>query len=399
MRTTLRVALPLLILAAGGVGAWVLLATAPKIEEKRPERVAPLIRVVEVEPQALQLRVHTTGTVSPRTESDLVPQVSGSVVWVSPSLTSGGFFDHGDVLLRIEPYDYEAALERARANLARAQSEHHRAKKELKRLRGLARTGVASESQLDDAERGERVGAATLREAEAMLGQAERDLQRTEIKAPFSGRVRDENVDVGQFVNRGAPIARIYAIDYAEVRLPIADDELAFIDLPLWRSGDEGERDGPEVVLRARFAGGDHEWTGRVVRTEGAIDARSRMINVVARVHDPYGREQANGSTPLAVGLFVEAEILGKTLSNVILAPRAAVRDRDSMVVVDHRDLLRIRRVDVIRRGRRRVVIPADALEPGDRVVLSSLETAVDGMEVRPIVDEDGMLGEGRAGL
>lgn len=384
MNRAIQVIVPVAVLAAGAAGVAVMFATAPEIVEKRPERVAPLVAVAPIEVGRHQLVVRTQGTVSARTESDLVPQVSGKVVQVSPQFVSGGFFAQGDVLVEIEAIDYEVALERARAALARAESEYARASKDLARLRGLAKTGVASASQLDDAERGERVTAAGLREARAVLAAAENDLERTKLRAPFAGRVRRESVDVGQFVNRGAPVANLYAIDRAEVRLPIADEELAFIELPLLRRNGDAPQTLPEVTLRAEFAGERHQWRGRVVRTEGEIDPRSRMVHVVAAVDDPYGASAASGS-PLAVGLFVEAEIFGRVLDGVVVAPRASMRDHEHILVADAGDRLRLRRVKMIRRERHEVVVEASTFEPGDRIVTSALETAIDGMEVRTV--------------
>jgi len=372
-------------LAAGIFGAMLLFATAPETPTAQPKPAVPLVRTIAAEARSVQLRIATHGTVAPRTESDLVPEISGRVVWVSPVLVSGGFFEEGDALLRIEPADYEVALERARAQLARAESEADRAARELERQETLAEQNVTSASRLDDTRNAGKVAAASLREAHAALDQAERDVGRTEIAAPYAGRVRQENVDVGQFVNRGAPVARVYAVDWAEVRLPIRDDELAWIDLPTGGLP-EGVL-GPEVLLRARYAGADREWQGRVVRTEGEIDARSRMVHVVARLEDPYGRDKRAGLPPFPVGLFVEAEILGKTADDVVVLPRSALRTGDRVLVVDDEDRLRFRDVEVMRRGRKDAFIRA-GVAPGDRICISALETPVDGMHVRPVVSE-----------
>jgi RND family efflux transporter MFP subunit len=212
--------------------------------------------------------------------------------------------------------------------------------------------------------------------------QAERDLARTEVRAPFDGRVRDERVDVGQFVSRGVSVGTLYAVDFAEVRLPVPDEELAFLDLPLVWPGELPAGEGPEVRLVARFGGDEHEWLGRVVRTEGEIDPRSRMVHVVARVEDPYGRRAAAGRPPLAVGLFVQAHIRGKLARAVALLPRAALRESGQVLVVDAAGRLRFRDVDVLRAQRDEVVIRA-GLADGERVSLSPLTTVVDGMRVR----------------
>ena len=154
------------------------------------------------------------------------------------------------------------------------------------------------------------------------------------MKAPYTGRIRTKSVDVGQFVSRGAPVARVYAVDYAEVRLPIPDAELAYVDLPLAFRGQAGDAKGPKVTLRAQFAGREHTWQGRIVRTEAEIDPQSRMVQAVARVADPYGQGGRPGRPPLAVGMFVEAEIEGRWTSSVVL-PRVALRGGDTVYVID----------------------------------------------------------------
>ena len=375
--------LPLAVVVIGGFLAVVIARTGPKVEAKPPEPFAPLVRVTRVERGPVSMPVRTHGTVEPRTESELVPEVSGRVIWKSPALVSGGFFDEGEPLLRIETVDFDVALEQARANLARARSEAARAQNELVRQRTLAAQNVASAARLEDAENASRVAEASVRQNRAALRKAERDLTRAEIRAPFRGRVRTAAVDVGQFVNRGNPAARLYAIDFAEIRLPIADEELAHLDLPLGASF-EAAGSGLAVVLSAEFAGSRHRWTGNVVRTEGEIDRTSQMVHVVARVDDPYATE--GGRPPLGVGLFVEAEIAGRELTEAVVLPRAALRDDGYVLVVDAEERLHIRSVGVARVTEDEVVI-SSGLESGERVVTSALPTAVDGMLVRSVAE------------
>ena len=330
-----KVLLPVAIVAVTAAVVFVIHATRPDLEPRPPEDRAPLVRVLRVDPGDFQFHVIAQGSVAPRREGDLVPQVEGEVVWVSPHLVAGGFFEKGDPLVRIDRADYEASLESARASVARAESEFRRAEKELARQRRLADRSVASEARIDDAENAHRVAQAVLREGRAQLERAERDLARTELQAPYKGRVRDEQVDLGQFVGRGAPIATLYAVDYAEVRLPLPDRELAYLDLVLRaRSRDENgaAQDpaslGPRAELRADFAGRTHSWQGYVVRTEGELDPKSRMVHVVVRVEDPYDtrHESPPGRPPLAVGLFVEADIEGVVAEDVYVLPRSALR-------------------------------------------------------------------------
>lgn len=374
-----KVVLPVLVIAAGIGLALLIFATRPQVEARPPESVAPLVRVVTVVRGPVSLAVHTHGTIQPRTESALVPEVSGPVVWMSPHLVSGGYFEKGEPLLRIDPIDFEVALESARADLARAESEDSRARKELARQRTLAEQNVASISRVDDAENAAKVSRAVLRQAKAVLRKARRDLARAEMVAPYRGRVRDERVDLGQFVSRGSPIATIYAVDYAEVRLPIADHELAYLDLGLRPGEVNGE--GPAVTLRARFAGRDRSWQGRVVRTEGEIDPQSRMVRVVAQIEDPLGKVDEDWA-PLEVGLFVEAEIQGRTLEDAVVLPREALREGDQVFVVDEDGRLRFRDVDVARVERDQVVVRG-GLAAGEQVCISPLATAVEGMRVR----------------
>jgi RND family efflux transporter MFP subunit len=377
-----RARLPLAILGVGCLLVALIWVTRPRVEVLPPDVVVPLIRALRVEPQSVTFVVRAHGTVVPRNESDLVPQVSGEVIWVSPALVPGGFFAAGDPLVRIDPVDYEVDVESARAALARAESEHARARKERERQRRLADRSIASESRIDDAVNALHVAEAGEREALARLARAERDLDRTELRAPYDGRVRRESVDLGQFVTRGSEIAKLYAVDYAEVRLPVPDRQLAFLDLSLAPRLDEEPLIGPLVELRAEFAGVEHTWTGRIVRTEGEIDPKSRMVNVVARVEDPYGRDDSAETTPLAVGLFVDAEIQGRRVEDAFVLPRAALRDEDRVLIVDDEARLRFRPVQVLRARRGEVVI-GDGLEPGEQVCISPLQAVVDGMRVR----------------
>ena len=393
-----------IVVLSGIAVAW-LYVTRPVAVPQPPEIRAPVVQAERLVAKRVELRVAAQGTVTPRTESEIVSQVSGEVIWVSQALVSGGFFEEGELLLRVDPIDYEATLETSRAVLARSTSEANRARKERDRQRRLAKQAVASQAKIDDAENAFRVASAAEREARARLGMAERDLERTEIRAPYAGRVRSESVDRGQFVARGQSVARVYAVDFAEVRLPIPDRELRYMELPLGyreiavadpepgaqegeEATDETSRDaaapavGPGVRFEALFAGARHAWTGQVVRTEGELDPKSRMVTVVARVEDPYGRTADGSRPPLAVGLFVEAQIDGLVLDDAFVLPRTALQGDSRVLVIDAERRAHFRTVEILREERDRVVITG-GLRTGELVCVSRLPGAVDGMQVR----------------
>ena len=383
MKRALMVLLPLAVVLIGALGALVMYMARSEAETRIPEIPVPLVRVQEVVPRDLQLTVSSQGTVSPRTESVMVPEVAGRVIEVSSSFASGGFFEADEVLLRIDPRDYRQAVVRARAQVAlaelrreREQAEADVAAEEWEDLGGGDATPLAlHQPQLAEA----RAGVAA---AQATLEQAKHDLGRTEIRAPYAGRIRTKNVDMGQYVTPGTPLATIYAVDYAEVRLPLPDRELAFLDLPMDYRGEDEPGLGPKVVLSAEFAGKRHRWEGRIVRTEGEIDPRSRMVHTVVRVKDPYGRGRDPDRPPLAAGLWVEAEITGRKLEGAVILPRAALRGDDRVLVIDGDDRLRFRAVDVLRRTQEEVIIRG-GLEEGERVCVSPLSVVTDGMRVR----------------
>ena len=276
----LKIILPLAVIGAAVMAALAMIRLRPEVETRIPEVLPPLVRSIKVKLQDVLLTVSSQGTVSPRTESQLVPEVSGRVIWVSPSFAAGGFFEIEEVLLRIDPFDYRQAVVGARADvagarlrLAQEEAESQVAQREWGDLgRGDATPLTLRVPQLEDTR-------AALAAAEANLETAERNLERTKLQAPYSGRLRQKLVDVGQFITVGSPVATIYAVDIAEIRLPLPDNELAFINLPLDYRGDVTTRQGPRVSLTANFAGREHKWEGRIVRTEGEIDPLSRMVH------------------------------------------------------------------------------------------------------------------------
>ncbi len=358
--------------------AATLMATSPVLETSSDRPEPPTVRVQTVESESIELKVHSQGSVVPSTISQLIPEVSGRVVWTSPSLVAGGFFEEGQELARIDTLDHRNSRDRAKAALKRATAEVEHARYEYSRMRSLAERKLVSRSALENGLRAYRVTQAAFEDAQVNFDQAEENLKRTTLRAPFTGLVRAENIDIGQFASRGQAIATLYANDIVEVRLPIADRQLAFLNLPPLRNGNFPASMQPNVKLSAEYGGQIREWSGKIVRAEAEIDTSSRMVQLVAQV------KSSEMSQELSVGLFVTAEISGLAVDNIISLPRSAMRNDDNVLVVDADNRLRFRRVQALRHYKDMVLV-SDGLEAGELVCLSAVQTAIDGMAVRPV--------------
>lgn len=375
-----KILYPIAILAAG-LGLAALIASNQRSVEPQPyEPMAPTVRVTRVEAGVEHLSITSQGTVQPRSQSELIPEVTGRVNWISPNLVAGGAFRDGEPLLRIDDADYRTAQSRAEAVLKRAEIEQAHAADELQRMASLNKRQLASQQQLDNARRTARIAEATLVEARASLEQARRDLERTELKAPFDGLVRNEHVDLGQFITRGQEIGTIFATDFVEVRLPIAADQLAYLGLPMAHRGQIPEQNRPSVTVAADFGDTTLLWEGQLVRLEAEFDERSRMIYGVTRL-----RIDTDDDSPLLpVGLFVRAEIRGQQVDGVIRLPRSAMRDDNQVLVVDDDNRLRFRQVSLLRLEHDDMLVQ-EGLSDGERVCISPLQTVVEGMLVKPV--------------
>jgi multidrug efflux system membrane fusion protein len=387
LRVFLRIALPLVVLGAGAAAAVALAKSREEAPTVAPPRAIPRVRAVHAEPVTWQARIRTTGTVRPAVESDVTAEVGARVIEVSPGLAEGAFFAAGDVLAQLDASDYQLAVVQASAEVAQAKLAVELQREESEAARrewqAMQREGEPTDLVLRKPQLAETT--ARLEAAEARLEAARRDVARCVIRAPYDGRVLAKFVDLGQFIARNARIARIYATAAAEVRLPIPDSELAFLDPRVLRA-DGTAADSPAVALSADFAGRTHTWQGRVVRTEGELDGQSRMVRLVARVDAPYAPGQAD-AVPLVANLFVTAEILGPTYQDVFVLPRRVLRGRDQVLVIDAEDRLHVRTVDILRTERESIVV-ATGLTAGERVCTTPLDAVVEGMPVRVAAEE-----------
>ena len=377
-RIILQAFLALFLILVGSLGFKMLKSSRQALGRQQAEIPLPMVRTVPVSMGDIEMILTGEGTVHPVSQIQMVPEISGKVVYVSPHLINGGTFKAGERLMTIEPANYRIAVTLAEANVKDAQSKF-----ELARQLSEAACGeweqlnngktppplVAKQPQLEAAR-------ANLNAQEANLEKARLNLDRTEIVAPFNGRVSNETVDPGQYVNPGQSLATLYCTDAAEIVVPMETSALNWFAVPGFTTDDD---DGASVEVVADVAGAKRTWTGEVVRVEGTIDAKTRMMHVVIRIANPYATKP-----PLAIGQFAEVRIKGATLPGCAIIPRAALHGDNIVWAVDSEERLCFRTVDIARMDSRGVVIRS-GLKPTDHVVVSPLKAATDGMRVRHV--------------
>jgi RND family efflux transporter MFP subunit len=359
----------------------------PQPEKKEPVTVPPSVFYETVAAQPVNLEVYAQGEVQPKTEIALTTQVSGKIASISEDFEDGGVIEKGQMLVKIEDEDYRLAVTQANARVAQAaqalkleQAESELALQDWKELGG-EESGVEPSSltlrepQLNQAR-------ANYASAEADLRNAQLSLKRTTIRAPFNGRVRQKNADIGQFVSPGMTVGNIFSTDTAIIRLPLADTDLAKLGLPLAFVETDNSQ-GPTVRLTALVAGQQRTWKGRVVRTDAAIDPRTRQISAIVEVEDPYGAGADNGF-PLAMGLFVDAAISGQELPVAFIIPASALQSEDQVFVIAADDTIDVRQVNVVATTTRGLVVTS-GLEDGDKLVVARLPGGGKGTKIVPL--------------
>lgn len=379
----LRIVLPVLILLLGVIGMLLLVQSRQAPPKQALKNPGILVEVIRAEPADHPVQVLGTGTVQSRQEVAITPQVSGRIVGLAPGFQAGGFFRKGDLLFEIEAVDYQLAAERASAALAKAEVDQalvegqaRVAQEEWSRLYpdGTAAPPlVAQLPQLKNA-------AAAVAAARAALEQARLDLARTRIHAPFDCRVRSEEVALGQYVRAGASVALVAGTEAVEIVVPLPLEELGWLQIP--RAGGAGKGSPARVGLSGSSE--EQGWSGRIVRSLGEVDSRSRMARVVVAVDDPYGLNSPDARQPdLEIGMFVEVALSGRTLPQVVALPRSALREGGLVWTVDDEERLHLQPVQVARQEGELVLI-SEGLARGDRVVLTRISGAAEGLQLRP---------------
>ena len=375
----LKILLPIFVVV-GAIGVAILLyAARPQAVQKPALPVSLLVDVSVARREPVTFMVRSQGVVAPRTRTTLVSEVSGQIVDVSPEFVSGGFFGKDDVLVRIDPRNYHTALKRATANVAQAKTMVATenalagyAYQDWQRLRSLeASDRPASDLTLRKPQLAEAV--AQLESAEADLEKAIGDLSRTVIRAPYDGMVREKRADIGQFVNTGTPLAETFATDYAEVRLPLPQTDLKYLDLP----GPRDDRTLP-ATLTADIGGNTHTWQAEIVRSEGVFDADTRVLHLVAQVDDPY----STVGEPLRIGTFVSAAIEGRSGGDLFVIPRHSLERGQTLWIVGPDMTIQPRELSVVRADEGSAYVDA-GLSIGERYTATPPEGALPGMMVR----------------
>ena len=380
MNIFIRAFVPILLLTSG-VGGYIALnsmSPKPTVVEYKPQ--TPPVTVTTAMSQTVSIPVYSRGIVSPGSELQIVTEIAGRVVKVSSNFASGGFFKKGELLLEVDATRYKLEITKAKARLLTVQQAYDRL---------IANQGL-DEDEVNGIRRSKKFKKAQQREALANVAAAKADVKiannqiaKAKVLAPFDGRVREAFVGRGQYVTPGMQIARVYAVDKAEVRLPLSDHQLSLVNAPVRYQDQEVANEGPPVTLQLEYAGHNYLWSGKIVRTEGGVDIRNRLMYVVAQIEGPYERDSEQpGRPPLSAGQFVEAQVKGKTYSGVVVLPRKVLRNGSNVWIVDADERLQKRNVDILHKGRELIYL-ADGLEPGDQVVLTRLDVAIEGMKVR----------------
>lgn len=353
---------------------------APSVQPPRPisVEVVPAVRTTT------RPTVVAFGEVRPGVRTQLVAQVGGKITAVAPAFIEGGQFEPGDILLTIEDTDYRAAVDERQARVAAAQVDLEQALADADVARKQL-AGQKSPSPLALKKPQVARAESALKAAETALALAVTNLERTRISLPFAGRVESQAADLGQYVNAGKVLGSVFGTDIAEVRLALTTSQLSALGIPIGFDG--GETGGLPTTLSASLGGDVHRWQGSLTRLDAAIDPTTRTVYGTVQVEDPYGMAQSTSGMPMAVGLYVDAEIEGRLVADGIQIAAEGLRAGDMIFVLDGEGLLDVRQVEVIHRSRHSALL-ASGVEAGEQVIVSAIRNPVRGMRLEAMDTE-----------
>ncbi|WP_068544819.1 efflux RND transporter periplasmic adaptor subunit [Thalassotalea crassostreae] len=382
-----KIGLPITIVIAGVLIMSIMTGLATKPEKKDIEKKAPLVNAIEVQAQDLTFQISSQGTVMPRTETVLVSEVSGQITYVSPKLRVGGYFEKDELILEVDPITYKVDVLQAESRLESMQAAYIEEEARAQQAEdewGLTGRPVSEAPVLALRLPQLQKAKADVKAAEADLKQANIKLERTKIYAPYNALLMEKYVDIGQYISTGSQMVKTFAIDYAEVRLPIKQSDIGFLNLP--KINEEADK-SKKVIISSEVAGEKLQWQSYISRYEGVVSSESRVHYLVAKIDDPYNLIEGKLDAELRVGMFVNANIMGKTIDNIVSLPREVIHGVNTVYVVNDDNTLKFIEVEVIR-GNGDFVYVKNTFKPGDKIVNTAIRTAVPGMAVRIKADE-----------
>ena len=379
MATKKQIIIPIVILAAGIAAMAIFFNMKKPPEQKEKVDKTPIVAVENISVAPMTLEVNSYGMVKPKYETELVAQVNGEIVELNDIFVRGGLVKKGQLLARIDPSDYHAALIDAQATMASARAALEKelaqgqvAEREWKQITNTSPT----ELSLRKPQLAQEL--ARVKAAQASVLRAERNLERTEIRAPYNAMIDSRNIGLGSFVGIGSKIGHVLGTAIAEIRLPVADNQLAF----LVKTESTKQGVDAKVNLLGTYAGKDTQWQAIIVRSEGVIDSKSRMSYLVAEINDPYLLNSASDSNavPLRFGSYVNAKIMGYDISQAALVPRYLVVN-GTVALLDNESKLHYAVIDIVRQQGSDVIV-TNGLQDGDQLIVSALDYPVDGMKL-----------------
>ncbi len=374
---------PLGILIALGVAAavaWILFKTAPKTEPEEKPRSITSVQVIELQPTSERTLVTSWGTVIPAQEITIRPQVSGQIIEQHNDLIPGGRLAKDDILLKIDPAEYQLNLVEREAELANAQFEYDLelgqqaiAKREWERLKKEIPDSDANPA-LALRKPHLQKAAAMVTKARNAIAQAQLDLERTTLTAPFNCMIVSESVDIGQLVDSGNDIANLVGSDTFWIQASVQLSDLERIQVS----------QNPHAEIRLDTGSNRKPWKGKVIRLLSDLERNSRMARILIEVEDPLGlKKPENDQIPLLLGSYVRVDIEAGNLENVLKIPRAALREGNRIWLVKPDNRIRIADPEILWRQEETIFI-SNILQQGERLIVSDLRSALPEMEVRP---------------
>jgi RND family efflux transporter MFP subunit len=383
----------IIALISGSVAlASYLIKTKPEPRKRVRQPTIPVVEVITPKLQSYTQKIRSSGSVETNLSTNLVSEVSGKVVDVKSAFQEGNYFKKGQHLLSIDSGDYRNAIVIAKAEVSQRTLE-------IKNEQNLARLAIRDFKLLGNnrrpgeiASRKPHIAAATanLEAANIRLQQARDNLKKTKILAPYTGRIRSTNVNIGQFISPGTLLGEVYSTDYVEVRLPLSLADYEQLKLPESYQNQQTVSKGslPKVIFSAQYGSKTHRWEGSIVRASAAMDERTRQIPVIARIEDPFSKKAGDNTPPIKIGQFLKAEILGTQLNNVYVIPTSSTRQNREVMLYEE-GKISILPIDVLTTENDSLVVSANALPADAKLIITPMPSAKSGMKVR-------LPGEGR---